>query len=509
MDPFNKLPAELRAEIIVSTRCPRTVLQLIQASPVMLRQYTASKGYITRAMVASDFDDDMVQDALAIVLFPSRSSGDFATLVHFHCRAWATRQLADPFRRPFHNSQDRDLIDKMSALYRTLMFFIGDYLTKATACFPPREYLCLSTPAEPRLRFKGQAVSARFNAALLAQAERKGLLRAFMRYQLASLIGQSVDEDIYDSLRDDALFQYNGRWFRQWELHAILCVDQYLRCLYGAMFAHCGDSRLPDPATDSASSRPPGLLYPDNQYHDPNAYAHDMGCSHYWIASALAPHGFDLVATLLRSATAGPPARDRLRKWFVDYNPKGCFKSRVFDYISCVHDYLDEGNYYIDEDHYYLDEGRANDDLGEAYENDKKGPGMYQALYRRLKKTKTLDDIYQQRAWPFLNNTRFYPDESPGGGSYFPDEGEAWDMNHRNHKLDEGWHNVIQWGARARYRGQRRHNEQCETSSEKMEVGDPQDSELEKECQVSLPDMVDGRPFPILRPFWQWDESSA
>lgn len=77
MDPFNKLPAELRVKVLISTQCPLTISQLIQASLVMLGQFTISEGEITKKLLASEFDDGMMQDAMAIILFPSRSTADF------------------------------------------------------------------------------------------------------------------------------------------------------------------------------------------------------------------------------------------------------------------------------------------------------------------------------------------------------------------------------------------------------------------------------------------------
>ncbi|KAK6216995.1 hypothetical protein QIS74_07109 [Colletotrichum tabaci] len=69
MDPFKKLPAELRVEILVKIRCRRTTSQqLIQASPIMREQYLTSKEHITRTLLALDLDAEMVRDAMAVIL---------------------------------------------------------------------------------------------------------------------------------------------------------------------------------------------------------------------------------------------------------------------------------------------------------------------------------------------------------------------------------------------------------------------------------------------------------
>ncbi|OBR03099.1 hypothetical protein CH63R_14325 [Colletotrichum higginsianum IMI 349063] len=474
MDPFNRLPAEIRTEILVSTWCPCTNLHLIQASPVMLQQYTVSKEYIARKLLAADFDNGMMQDAIAIILFPLESAADFKTLARHHCRSWATQQFTNPLYQPLE-SRDQDLINRISKLHQGLMFYIEDFLTKATAVFPPREYVCLPSQTESQLRFKGQAVSSRFNAANLTGLERKRLLRAFLRYQLNSL----MDEDIQD-LFQEALYQHSGRKFQLWDLQAILCVSTYLETLYGAIFAQCSDSWLPEIILGSTSSHPPGLLYPDSLYIEPGAYASDMGCERSCIAHALSDYGFDLVTILLRSAGAGQPDRDRLKKWIMN------FRSR-------------RGSRWRDS-HYLL---RGHDSLGAVKEDSQNGPGMYQMLHSRIiPNYPTITDTYLQRAWVFFDDARFYPLPSPDAKPHFPTEDEALDERFQNTKKDEDWWDYP-WQARARHRSQKWHNEQRGISPEKTKVEDNQDSELEEECQVSLPDLVKGKLLSPLRPFWQ------
>ncbi|KZL77750.1 hypothetical protein CT0861_03034 [Colletotrichum tofieldiae] len=474
MDPFNKLPAELRIELLISTWCPRTISQLIQASPAMLAQFTISKGYITRKLLAPDFDDGMVQDAIAIVLFPSQSTSDFKTLARHHCLTWATQRFTNPFYQPLE-SQNQDLVNKISKLHTGLVFFIEDYLTKATAVFPPREYLCLSSRTEPQLKFKGQAVGSRFNAANLTVLERKRLLRAFLRYQLECL----MDDDI-KQLCEEALYQHSGQEFQPWELQAVLCVGMYLKTLYGAMFAQCSDSWLPEVVLGSTSPHPPGLLYPDSLRVDPDAYAYDMGCRRRDVASALSEYGFDLVAILLRSARAGQPGRDRLKKWFLDFRPRNESRWVPLHYYRQLHEFL-----------------------GAEEEGSQNGPGMYQMLHSRIVQSyHKLAGTYLQRAWVFFDDDRFYPSPSPDAKPHFPTEDEALDERFQNEKKDEDWSHCP-WRARAQHRSLKWHNKQRGISPEKTEVEDYQDAELEKGRQVSLPDVVDGTHLSALRPFWQ------
>ncbi|KZL76575.1 hypothetical protein CT0861_05703 [Colletotrichum tofieldiae] len=484
MDYFTKLPAELRVEIIMLVRSRRTILQLIQASPVMLGQYIMSKGYITRALLTSDLDDEMIQDAMAIIIFPSKcSTKHFATLASLHCRSWAAQQLGNPFREPSED-RNRRLIEKLNKLHGRLLFFIEDYLTKATAVFPPREYICLSglSPVQTQLTFKGHSVSTRFDAANLTGPERKRLLRAFLRCQLRSVIHRDGDWDSIGCCMKE-LYQYRGQQFQPFDREAILCVHTYLGALYGAMFAQCSNSWLPEITPDSTSSDTPGMLYPDNLYVNPNTYASDMGWQRkdFPLASSLAGFGFDLVTTFLRSATAGRHGRDRLKQWFMDVCPA---RKRGITFEWTCLDYLYLGDYQV---------GAEDDD----YQN---CPGMYQMLYPLISDSFQMHkNIYRQRAWVFFDDARFYL--SHGSKPHFPTRNELEKEQSDTIGLDEGWF-LNPAHTRALHRSQKWHDEQRGRFPDEREVEKPQDSELDKEHQVSLPSVIDVRYFSILRPFW-------
>ncbi|KAK7418288.1 hypothetical protein QQX98_004073 [Neonectria punicea] len=131
MDLFNKLPPEVRLQILIQLGSKRSVLPCIQVSPIMLEQYGTSKAYIKRAWIAFDLDDEMMQDGMAIILFPS---WDAATSPRGHFDLWVSQQLPNPFEK-----NHRGLLDELEKLHSRLLFFIEDYLTKATAIFPPRD----------------------------------------------------------------------------------------------------------------------------------------------------------------------------------------------------------------------------------------------------------------------------------------------------------------------------------------------------------------------------------
>ncbi|CCF35833.1 hypothetical protein CH063_07533, partial [Colletotrichum higginsianum] len=439
MDSFNKLPAELRQGILIQTFCRRTISQLIHASPVMLQQYIASKEYITRALLASELDDSMVQDAMAIILFPPQPTyGDLTTQGLHHCQSWAAQQLQNPLLQPL-TEQNRPLINKLGKLHGQLLFFVEDYLTKATAVLPCREYICLSelSTISNQLTFQGRPVSNRFDAANLTGLERKRLLRAFLRYQLRCSIFQGR-EHLVKTYFNKELHQYGDQRFQPSDQEAIRCVHTYLKSLYGAIFAQCSDAWLPEVDSGSTSSPISGLLYPDSFWVNPDAYASDM-CWRRKIpdASSLASLGFDPVKTFLRSATAGKHGRDDLKKWFVDDCPERHSKG---------------------DPHWMISDRRlTGHNSGHEEEEDcQKSPGMYQRLHLRIADTfESHREIYRQRAWVFFDDSRFYP--SSGVKQHFPTaddlEKEQFDVALRN----EEW--VLNLAdARARHRSQEWHD---------------------------------------------------
>ncbi|KAI0802177.1 hypothetical protein GGR55DRAFT_692398 [Xylaria sp. FL0064] len=62
---------------------------------------------VCQCEVAADFDDDMVQDAMAIILFPTRYTiGIFSGPLRDHYRSWEAQTLPNPLRRPHAECND-------------------------------------------------------------------------------------------------------------------------------------------------------------------------------------------------------------------------------------------------------------------------------------------------------------------------------------------------------------------------------------------------------------------
>ncbi|KAH6991877.1 hypothetical protein EDB82DRAFT_123013 [Fusarium venenatum] len=272
-DPFAKFLAELRLRIIMSTNCTATISRLIRASPSMLQQYLADKKYIQRYII--DYDEDMIQDAMAIVLIlrlcrTSKQAPDENTITNARAvlQDWSIGQLPHPIQ---HNSDH--VTSQLNELHNRILFFVEDYIIKATASFPPRDYRCLpqvqQTSADRHLMFKGVKVAPRFNSAYLTASEKKRMFKAFLRHELMC--------------RASTLFpDENGlpkRLISRAESEGINCVHDYYCSVYGAIFAQCNNAQCSNAQLPSSSEGMPletELMFPDTFHFDANSYAHKL-----------------------------------------------------------------------------------------------------------------------------------------------------------------------------------------------------------------------------------------
>ncbi|KAI1045009.1 hypothetical protein LB505_013340 [Fusarium chuoi] len=401
MDPFNTIPAELRLQIFLYLQSKTTISSLIQASPIMLVQYLGYKSTIVRTLLESDFDDQMIQDAMGIILFPSlREARSSVTLVYAHLRSWKAFKLPNPL-----DTREAFLIDQLDKLHSLLMVFVEDYVTKATAAFPPREYVCLPQPthSQSHLVFKGQKVSKRFDSSNLSGGERRRLLRAFLRVELLSLVQKAMGfkgEDIIKTLFMSPLTsRLEGR-----DQEAIRCVSVYTSSLYGAIFAHCADAWLPE------ADAPPetGLLFPDNLFVDPIQYARDVGIktTEEWSAiDSMAQYGFSLILRIIRFAIARPQDSKAL-EIFVK---KVC--SFRMDRSSDTEDLFGRRlpvRGYHTPDHSIRYSTTAS---GQGFDDQR----WWKSLGKRLSHfygQAIQNKIFQQRAWPFFDDHRHYPEDT-------------------------------------------------------------------------------------------------
>ncbi|KAH7020306.1 hypothetical protein EDB80DRAFT_821196 [Ilyonectria destructans] len=183
MDIFSSLPPELRLEIFLRLRTTSKIAPLIRASLTMFAQYQTSKKQIRLALLRYEFDDDSLQDAMGIVLFPVMhpTDTDFSAISR-HLKLWGSAQLPNPFQEHGIN-----MLKSLDGLYNRLSMYMEDYITKATAIYPPRAYLALPdlSPRRGPSTFRNKSIGLEtLKLDDLSEQERHRLLRAFLRYEL-------------------------------------------------------------------------------------------------------------------------------------------------------------------------------------------------------------------------------------------------------------------------------------------------------------------------------------
>ncbi|CVK96388.1 uncharacterized protein FPRN_12341 [Fusarium proliferatum] len=384
-DPFIRLPPELRVQVLVSTGCKASISRIIQASPTMLQQYVAHKKSILRQVLAAEFDPEMRQDAMAILLFPSRrSSGDKHQHKHLcraHMLAWSKSQLPDPFR-----GNDDHLVGQLNKLHDQILLFVEDYVTKATASLPPQEYLCLPEIQRPstegHLLFKGLKVTPRFSSSNLTSSERRRFVKAFLVFDLLCKNNTFAYIPSKRSLREISNAEYE----------AVGCVHSYICSLYGAMLAQCNHADLAaefDPISFTMKASCP---IPDTLFFNANVFAPNLRllsrdfCED--IGAGFSMLGLDRLADFLGYDMAKPNERKALDKKLQDIWKFG--SPSIFDTWES-----------------YL---RALLSTKRKYKN-----GYESSLYKLLSlkpKEKLRYKLAQERAWVFFDDNRFYLQES-------------------------------------------------------------------------------------------------
>ncbi|KAF4987865.1 hypothetical protein FDECE_15274 [Fusarium decemcellulare] len=427
MDPFIRLPPEIRLQIILELRSRGDISHLTCASRIMLDQLRCSRSHINRFLMRLEFDEDndLIQDAVAILKFPPINLAgieSYSSMVKLHVFSWAKHQLPNPFE-----NKDAQLLRDFAKLYNRLRMFIQDYLTKATGIFPPRAYLCLRDMSlnKHEWTFRSQPVKdlRGIYVSDLKDSERKRFLRAFLRYELTCRL------NLVEGVRRlsghlERLNKYMSQEFSYWENEAVHCVGVYVETLYAAMFAQCGDSWLPAIPQNSTPDQPRdylpprGLLFPDNIRVNPEFYAEDLTglYGRTTLASKLSDYGLDLAANLIALTISGSNGRQHLRKWFQDF----------------LH-------------------------TSRKYVEDPQAPGLGSKLRAQLSlKYPLLPHIYRQRAWAFLDDERFFPRDS--APRHLPEEDE---LQPGSEAMDPDWF-FDPAAARAQRRSQKWHDENDE-----------------------------------------------
>ncbi|KAF4972241.1 hypothetical protein FSARC_1138 [Fusarium sarcochroum] len=324
MDCFSSLPPEINVKILFDLKITSNIASLLAASPTMLAHYRHSKQRIQRTHLQNELYGSLLQDALAVANFPSEKAleTDSKRALH-HIEKWKQARFPDPFLH-----RDSATIERLNRLYTRLSKYIEDYITKATSIFPPRAYLSIPTPSSnlDHLQFRGQSIGIKIlkiNA--LGDDEKRRLFQAFIRYELVSKIHYLIESRELRVI--DRLVSSSFRNLQYWEVEALRCVYFYMQDLYGAIFAHLGDSWLPDiPLTlvteTDGMIQDEGLQFPDNVWFCSHRYMSDTEISrttaNVILPDELAFLGFDCITTLLHSPRDKRGCPFQLEKWLCE-----------------------------------------------------------------------------------------------------------------------------------------------------------------------------------------------
>ncbi|KAF5005432.1 hypothetical protein FDECE_8097 [Fusarium decemcellulare] len=323
MDPFSRIPPEVREMILVSLESLKDVRYICYASPIMLQQFTVSKTVVIKRIFPREVSSSILQDLIGIATFPEQTEN--ANEINQHLSVWGRKMLPDPLVG--YNSE---AILTLSSVYQRICWYINDYLSRATSHDLRLSYLRMpswahqsySNGALDRLLEEPPSNSP-ITLWQVSPEERERLLRAFLRYELICKTCRPRPEcpiDFYDVYGIEprrpiwprsaqwsrlgvwnwkilAEFEESGaeNWVRvqPWERDMLHCVHSYVTSLYGAMFARAS---APERLEFRKPSRPDALFF------FPSTYDLDVGgYAEPYFLSLLAGFGFNLVHTIITS----------------------------------------------------------------------------------------------------------------------------------------------------------------------------------------------------------------
>ncbi|KAH7174665.1 uncharacterized protein B0J16DRAFT_404436 [Fusarium flagelliforme] len=247
MDCFDRLPVELRVQILSEFASPTTIQNTIRVSPAMLHGYVANKEMIRcrslSRLISGDRYNEILQDALMFIDLDAHSFAPFISsrpseldrknpVIDCYIHMWATRSHRDPFQEG-----DRSAIWKLWRFFSRIVILAEDYISKA-ASRDIQVYLCIPRISNPAagLSWGGeQKVPHHKTLDHLYGSERHLTLWTFTKFEILHRLQQPRFAKPWhrDTFRDalDALSSPDKE--------ALRCVDAYTRGLFGALCWKC------------------------------------------------------------------------------------------------------------------------------------------------------------------------------------------------------------------------------------------------------------------------------
>ncbi|KAK5998050.1 hypothetical protein PT974_00420 [Cladobotryum mycophilum] len=205
MDPFEKLPPEIREVVLAQAATLADALAMTYASPVLLQQRRHSQAIILRARYPEFCDPSLLNDSMALLLFPKRT------------------------RRQYEYE---------GSLWGRITKFADDLVRKATSSHLRAAYINLPEWSHPSLHPHFCPPRAhRSTLDSLSSAEKKRIFKAFLRFDILSRLFQ-LQNNHYRTLQEcnrRTLDHYEGKGSAAWEVEGIMCVAEYMRTMYSAI----------------------------------------------------------------------------------------------------------------------------------------------------------------------------------------------------------------------------------------------------------------------------------
>ncbi|KAF5685910.1 hypothetical protein FDENT_5983 [Fusarium denticulatum] len=382
MDPFDSLPAEVRVKILGSIPSYATTSRLIRASPIMLAQYTTTESsnlreYLSQLIGTDVNDHDLLQDALAIIYFgETYHQNDICDLL----REWKAKTFTLPL-----NPADAGMITKLRLLFERMSEFIDDYLSKATAQNTAEAYL-----QGPRRTFIDSVDPRRITLLDLNPQERLRFFQVFIKFEVLCKLNSPRVRVAMATIR------LKLPKLSSWEKEASMCVYEYMRACYSAMFAQCVDAqtfkdykRFCDLQRQSKRKK---AFFVETMCYDPRypflcckipEYAADFPKSLPWC-------GFDVLSHLMMKAKT-----EHKPMWLAKMCSR--YDRRSYDSVQ----------YIVENQRDRAPPNRRSRDISPS-----------EAEAHQIKREQRT--IHRQRAWAFFDDARL----CPGQETHFPTEAE-------------------------------------------------------------------------------------
>ncbi|KAF5559776.1 hypothetical protein FPHYL_6957 [Fusarium phyllophilum] len=209
---------------------------------------TTADSKIMQDQIKADFDEEMLQDAMAILKLQDLIvliKQDQARLkdIPILVDKWATQELTDTLSA----LENQSTVDGIYKLHQLLLSLIIDYLNKATSDFLPRAYRGFPMVDSALTYTEHPRPEGGVDLDLVGRSGRKLLFWAFLRHELMSkfrLYVAIIDRCYRPPI---VLSRRGGRKFLPWEDEAIRCVHTYIQTLYTAFFSEWSGAEVPYP----------------------------------------------------------------------------------------------------------------------------------------------------------------------------------------------------------------------------------------------------------------------